>query len=112
LATGAAAALLLVSLALWLGVSRLQIGRSDFTSVYAGATLLRQGHGAQLYDEAAQDAIHATLLAPGDHEGNLPYMNPPVAALAALPMTALSLPDAYRVWALLQLVLVGLGVAA
>jgi Glycosyltransferase family 87 len=112
LAAGAGAALLLVSLSIWLGISRLQVGRSDFTSIYVGATLLRDGHGAQLYDEAAQDAVHAPLLAPGDHEGNLPYLNPPSAALAALPLTALSLPDAYRVWSLLQLVLVALGVAA
>jgi len=112
LAAGAGAALLLVSLGIWLGVSRLQVGRSDFTSIYVGATLLRDGHGAQLYDEAAQNGVHATLLAPGDHEGNLPYLNPPTAALAAVPFTALSLPDAYRVWSLLQLVLVALGVAA
>lgn len=112
LAAGAGAALLLLSLALWLGVNRLEIGRSDFTSIYVGATLLRGGHGSQLYDEQLQGRIHATLLAPGDHEGNLPYLNPPGAALVALPVTALSLPDAYRVWSLLQLVLVALGVAA
>jgi len=112
LATGVAAALLAVMVAMWLGVSRLQVGRSDFTSVYAGSTLLREGYGAQLYDEAAQARVHATLLAPGDHEGNLPYLNPPGAALLAMPVTALSLPDAYRTWSLLQLVLVALGVAA
>lgn len=112
LVAGAGAALLLVSLSVWLNLSRLQVGRSDFTSVYAGAVLLRDGHGAQLYDEAAQNTVHAGLLAPGDHEGNLPYLNPPTAALLAVPLTALSVPDAYRVWSLLQLVLVALGVAA
>jgi hypothetical protein len=112
LASGIGAALLLTYVVLWLGVSRLDVGRSDFTSVYAGATLLRQGHGAQLYDESLQAPLHASLLAPGDHEGNLPFVNPPGAALLALPVTALDLPAAYRVWSLLQLVLIGLGVAA
>jgi hypothetical protein len=112
LATGIGAALLLSFVVMWLGVDRLSVGRSDFTSVYTGATLLREGHGAQLYDEAAQARVHASLLAPGDHEGNLPYLNPPGGALLAIPVTALDQPTAYRVWSVLQLVLVALGVAA
>jgi hypothetical protein len=112
LAGGLACALLLTYLALWLGVSRLEIGRSDFTSTYMGATLLRQGHGSRLYDESLQAPLHARLIAPGDHEGNLPFVNPPGAALLALPVSALDLPAAYRVWSLLQVVLLALGVAA
>jgi alpha-1,2-mannosyltransferase len=111
-ATGAGAALLLTYLLLWLGVSRLDVGRSDFTPTYVGATLLRTGHGAQVYDESLQAPLHASLLAPGDHEGNLPVISAPGAALLALPVTALDLPTAFRVWSLLQLVLVALGVAA
>jgi hypothetical protein len=93
-------------------VSRVDVGRSDFTSIYVGGTLLREGHGAQLYDETVQAPVHAGLLAPGDHEGNLPYLNPPGAALIALPVTALNVADAYRVWTIAQLVLIALGVAA
>jgi hypothetical protein len=112
LATGIGAALLLTYVLLWLGVSRFDVGRSDFTSTYVGATLLRQGHGAQLYDERLQAPLHSSLLAAGDQEGNLPFVNPPGAALAAVPTTLLDLPAAYRVWSLLQLMLIGLGVAA
>jgi hypothetical protein len=112
LAGGVAAALLLGYLAMWLGVSRLEVGRSDFTSTYVGATLLRQGHATQLYDESLQTPLHSQLIAPGDHQGNLPFVNPPGAALLALPVTLLDLPTAYRVWSLLQLVLIALGVAA
>jgi Glycosyltransferase family 87 len=111
LAGGVAAALLLAYVALWLGVSRLEIGRSDFTSTYVGATLLRQGHGTRLYDETLQAPLHARLIAPGDHEGNLPFVNPPGAALLALPVSPLDLPAAYRVWSLFQLALLGLAVA-
>ncbi len=112
LAGAVAAALLITYVALWAGVSRFEIGRSDFTSTYMGATLLRQGHGTQLYDERLQGPLHARLIAPGDHEGLLPFVNPPGAALLALPVSVLDLPTAYRVWSLLQLVLIGVGVAA
>jgi Glycosyltransferase family 87 len=112
LAGGVAAALLIGYLAMWLGVSRLEIGRSDFTSTYVGATLLRQGHAARLYDESLQTPLHSQLIAPGDHQGNLPFVNPPGAALLAMPVTLLDLPTAYRVWSLLQFVLIALGVAA
>lgn len=111
LAGGIAAALLITYLLLWAGVSRFEIGRSDFTSTYMGATLLREGHGTQLYDETLQAPLHARLIAPGDREGNLPFVNPPGAALIALPVSVLDLAPAYRVWALLQMVLVGVGVA-
>jgi hypothetical protein len=93
---------------LWLHVDRTQIGRSDFTSTYIGATLLRQGHGSSMYSELLQTPLHATLIAP-DHEGNLPFVNPPLAAALALPTTWLSLPAAYRLWSGLQF---GLLVAA
>jgi hypothetical protein len=111
IAGGIAAALLITYLSLWAGVTRFEIGRSDFTSTYMGATLLREGHGAQLYDETLQAPLHARLIAPGDHEGNLPFVNPPGAALLALPVSVLDLPAAYRVWSLLQLILIGAGVA-
>ena len=111
LAGGIAAALLITYVALWAGVNRLEIGRSDFTSTYMGATLLREGHGTRMYDETLQAPLHATLIAPGDHEGNLPFVNPPGAALLALPVSALDVVPAYRVWSLLQFLLVGVGVA-
>jgi hypothetical protein len=91
-------------LVLWLGVGPLQIGRSDFTSTYVGATLLREGHGASMYNEALQAPLHAALIAP-DREGNLPFVNAPLAAAVALPVSLLSLQAAYRVWSLVQLAL-------
>ena len=108
LAGGVAAALLITYLALWAGVTRMEIGRSDFTSTYVGATLLRQGHHTQLYDESLQAPLHHRLIAP-DGEGNLPFVNPPGAAVLALPVTPLDLTAAYRLWSLLQLILIGIG---
>ena len=97
-------AMVVAYLVLWLGVGALQIGRSDFTSTYVGATLLREGHGGSMYDEALQAPLHAALIAP-DREGNLPFVNAPLAAAVALPVSLLSLQAAYRIWSLLQLAL-------
>jgi hypothetical protein len=97
-------AVVVAYLVLWLGVGALQIGRSDFTSTYVGATLLREGQGGSMYDEALQAPLHAALIAP-DREGNLPFVNAPLAAAVALPVSLLSLPAAYRLWSLLQLAL-------
>ena len=104
MAAAASLALVLAYLVLWLGVGTFQIGRSDFTSTYVGATLLREGHGTSMYNEALQAPLHASLIAP-DREGNLPFVNAPLAAAVALPVSLLSLQAAYRVWSLLQLAL-------
>ncbi|GAC1339965.1 MAG: hypothetical protein NVSMB29_08150 [Candidatus Dormibacteria bacterium] len=99
-------ALLLGFVALWLQVGRREVGRSDFTSTYMGGTLLREGHRADLYDERVQAPLHARLIAP-DREGNLPFVNPPTAALVAVPFSVLPLTSAYRLWSALQAALVG-----
>jgi len=100
-------ALLLTAAALWLQLGRQQIGRSDFTSTYVGSSLLRQGHRADLYDEPVQARLHARLIAP-DREGNLPFVNPPTAALVGVPFSLLPLVPAYRLWSALQAALVGI----
>jgi alpha-1,2-mannosyltransferase len=109
LAGAACAAIVVAYLILWLGVSAFEIGRSDFTSTYVGATLLREGHGASMYDETLQAPLHASLIAP-DREGNLPFVNPPLAAALALPVSLLGLQAAYRLWSILQLALLVISV--
>jgi hypothetical protein len=103
-ALGVGASLVLVYVALWLQVDPLHVGRSDFTATYMGATLLREGHGPSMYDEQLQAPLHDRLIAP-DHEGNLPFVNPPLAAAVALPLSLLDLHTAYRLWGLTQLLL-------
>src|SRR5438132_697149 len=104
-----AAALLLAYVLVWLSVSNFDIGRSDFTAFYVGGTLLRGGHGAQLYNEAVQLPLHTALIAP-DTEGNLPFVNSPVAAALVAPVTMLNLHLAYRIWGALELGLLILAV--
>lgn len=88
-------------------VSALSIGRSDFTSFYGAATLLREGHGAGIYNPSLQQSIHAALVAP-DPIGNLPFVDPPVAAALVIPVTFLPLDVAYHVWAMLEFAILAL----
>ena len=85
------------------------IGRSDFTSFYGAATLLRDGHGAGIYNSALQESMHRALVAP-DRIGNLPYVDPPAAAAILLPLTFLPLDLAYHVWALVEFSVLALAV--
>jgi hypothetical protein len=96
------AAVLVAYAVIWTQVSTFDIGRSDFTAFYVGGTLLREGHHGDLYSEALQQPLHAALIAP-DREGDLPFVNTPVAAALVLPATLLSLDAAYRLWSVLEL---------
>jgi glycosyl transferase family 87 len=107
---GAAAAVLLALYARdFAAVSQREIGRSDFTSSYVGATLIREGQGHRLYDETLQAPLHAKLIAP-DVEGNLPFVSPSTQAVLTLPLTAFDLATAYRGMALAQLLLLAAAV--
>jgi hypothetical protein len=104
-AVAAAAALLLAGYAaLWTGVSPTDVNRADFTAFYVGGTLLREGHGAAIYDQSLQGSLHASLIAP-QRGANLAFVNPPVAALVIAPITLLPLAAAYRTWEAIQLLM-------
>jgi alpha-1,2-mannosyltransferase len=104
-----AAALILAYVLIWIRISPIDIGRSDFTSFYVGGTLLRDGHGAGLYNQVLQQSLHSRLIAP-DREPNLPFVNPPPAALVVLPVTFLPLAVAFHIWSLLELAMLALAV--
>jgi hypothetical protein len=104
-----AAALLVAYAVIWTQVSSFEIGRSDFTAFYVGGTLLREGHTGDLYSQAVQSPLHTALIAP-DREANLPFVNTPIAAALVLPATFLPLDAAYRLWSVLELVVLILAV--
>ena len=104
IASAVAAGLLITYVWLWAGVSSLDIARSDFTGFAVGSTMLGAGHGAAIYDQALQARLHAGLIAPL-HLANLPFVSPPAAAAAMLPLTVLPLAAAYRVWQATQLLM-------
>jgi hypothetical protein len=77
--------------------------RADFTAHYTGALLIREGHGAALYDLDLQGRRQRALLS-GRHlyDGLLPYHHPPYGALLLSPLAALPLPVAFGVWTALN----------
>jgi hypothetical protein len=77
---------------------------SDFAGTYVAATLIRTGHAAQIYDTAAEQRTLVASGAPSGHD-NIPFENPPAAAVVALPFTLLGAGAAWRAWSLFQLVL-------
>jgi hypothetical protein len=98
---------------LWLQVSPARERGTDFSASYVAALLVTAGHGGQIYDQAAEAARHAAILLPG-YRVNLPFITPPTTALLAVPLTLLDPGTAYRLFSLLQVLLLvaAVGVAA
>ncbi len=75
---------------------------SDFAGTYVAATLIRDGHAEQIYDTAAERRTLVESGAPTGHD-NIPFENPPSAAVVVVPFTLLNAGAAWRAWSLLQL---------
>jgi hypothetical protein len=102
----AVAALLLVQYArVWSATPDTLARTSDFAGTYAAATLWREGDAAHMYDSAAERRVIAQSGAPPNHL-NIPFENPPAAAVVASPFSLLDAAAAYRMWSVLQLLLV------
>ena len=98
------AGLLIGYACIWASVTPKSIGRSDFTSTYVGATLFREGFASRLYDATLQTRVHTQVIAP-DRVGNLPFVDAPLAAVIAAPVTLLPVDAAYRVWGAVQILI-------
>ena len=79
----------------------------DFAGTYIASTLIRSGHAEQIYDAPAERRTLVESGAPVSHD-NIPFENPPAAAVVALPFTLLAAGPAWRAWSLLQLALMAL----
>jgi hypothetical protein len=86
---------------------------SDFAGTYVASTLIRSGHAAQIYDSEVERETLVASGAPASHD-DIPFENPPAAAVVALPFALLGAGAAWRAWSLLQLVLmlISLGLVA
>lgn len=91
----------------WAQVTPIRERGTDFSASYVAALLLRDGQGAQLYDQQVEHSRHLTLLPPGTVI-NLPFITPPTTALLALPLTVLDPGTAFRVWSVIELILLAL----
>ncbi len=104
-----AAALLLAYVLIWARLPTTDIDRSDFTSSYVAGLLLRHPGGAAVYNAATQTALRDRLIAPV-HNGAVPFVDAPPAAVLVVPVTRLDLATAYRLWTALSLALLVLAV--
>ncbi len=83
---------------------------ADFAGSYIGATLVRHGDLAQLYDVAAQEAVHQAQIEPYGFY-LLPIFNYPAwNALALTPLAAYPYPLAFALWRGVNSLLGGLAV--
>jgi hypothetical protein len=80
---------------------------SDYAGTYVASTLIRSGHAAQIYDAATERETLVQTGAPTSHD-DIPFENPPAAAVIALPFSLLGAGAAWRAWSLLQLALMAL----
>jgi hypothetical protein len=80
-------------------------GYADFTVFYTAGTILREGHGRQLYDKQVQFAVQESFTGHIPfRRGPLPYLHPPFEAPIFVPLTLLPYQQAFFVWDLLNVV--------
>jgi hypothetical protein len=88
----------------WAAIPKSQSTTSDFAGTYAAASLWRSGHSADLYNVPVEERLMASEGVPANHL-YIPFENPPAAAVLVAPLTALDAAGAYRVWSILQLLM-------
>ncbi|KKQ42532.1 MAG: hypothetical protein US60_C0016G0010 [Microgenomates group bacterium GW2011_GWC1_37_8] len=79
---------------------------SDFVSFLTGAKILESGNGENLYDFRTQFEYQKIVTKPLEENSLLPYVNVPILALLLVPLTDLSLLNAFKLYTLLILVVV------
>ncbi|MFN2376848.1 MAG: glycosyltransferase family 87 protein [Candidatus Binatia bacterium] len=88
----------------------LQIGTGDFLAFWTGAVMLHEGHGALLYDLAAQRQVQAKILG-GVAPDFQPYLNPPLLALLLSPLVPLGYLPAFYLFDLVCVASLAAGLA-
>ena len=93
---------------LWTVRDQIAKGDPDFTVFYTAARILRSGQGPQLYDPVTQQAVQQEFATDPDlRHGPLPYVHPPFEALLFVPLTLLPYEQAFWVWSVVNLGMLG-----
>jgi hypothetical protein len=82
-----------------------RIRNTDFVNFYAGASIVRDGNGARLYQRETQDQALESILS---EKSTRYYLHPPFEAAALAPITRLGIEGAFVSWTLLNVALLGL----
>lgn len=90
---------------LFFGVSRTVAVGSDLVSYLTGAMVIRQGKGEMIYDLSTQFSFQQEIARPSVKKNLLPFRSPPVVGLIFVPFTYSSLVQAYKLFALFNLLI-------
>lgn len=95
--------------AVWLGLSPTQMRSSDYTATYVASQAWRAHDGGNLYDPKVWVAGHQAIGSPPSTQA-MPYANPPLAAVVDAPFSALGFLTSYRLFGLVQVVLIAVAI--
>lgn len=85
--------------------NRDRLRTTDFVNFYAGAAIVREGNGAQLYQREKQDHALESILG---KKSTQYYLHPAFEAAALAPMTRLGIERAFVLWTVFNVTLLGL----
>ncbi|HEV2492762.1 MAG TPA: glycosyltransferase family 87 protein [Terriglobia bacterium] len=80
-------------------------GYFDFIVLYTGGSIVKEGHARHLYDYDVQRAVQLRV---AGRETPLPFNRTPFEALALAPLALFPYVWAYRIWTLVNFLLIGL----
>jgi arabinofuranan 3-O-arabinosyltransferase len=84
---------------------RARVETTDFVNFYVGASIVHAGNGANLYQREIQDVAFRSILG---HTSTQYFLHPAFEAAAFAPMTMLNLEQAFILWTLINVALLGL----
>jgi hypothetical protein len=84
--------------------NRTRVQPTDFVNFYVGASIVRNGGGAKLYQRETQDATYQSIL---HRKSNQYFLHPAFEAAGLAPLTLLSLERAFVSWTLINVALLG-----
>jgi hypothetical protein len=90
---------ILPAIVLWQEWSLGPMGFPDFSIFYTAGTILRQGRGAELYNDELQQNVHSSFAPAVAPRGSIvPFNHPPFEAVFFRPLAAFSYRTAYMLW--------------
>ncbi len=88
----------------WYGIDLAFKGYTDFSQFYAGAKVVRDGLGENLYTYETQETAQKRLYSTAEYRtGPVLFYHPAFEILAFLPVTYFSYPTAYLTWVIINL---------
>lgn len=88
------------------------VAGTDFVSYVTGSLMIISGNGKEIYDEVLQNSFQNQLIFPLVTEGTLLVKVPPFVSLAFLPLTFFSLESAFKIFVVINVLLLVVGIVS